>query len=96
MPNIDDSLKQLLKEPVKSIKCQKDPLTVKFDDILIESEPEKQVIWNRAGDKYFAQLLDDCLNKVKPNSEKSIKDLSEKDCAQWLSETDFDVNKDKP
>ena len=97
IPKIDDKIKQLLLDPVKSTTPQKDPSSVTLKDLLYESDPEKVKLWDNARNEYILQLLDDGLNKVYPEaikSSKPLKDMSEKECAQCISKAKFEKDEE--
>ena len=95
LPYLNEHLTAQLNEPDKTTKSQRNPLTVTFDDLLLESEPEKALIWRKTVDQYLLSLLDDCLNRIKPSMTKSFKEITEKDCVQWLSKATLSDEKQK-
>ena len=70
LPYLSENLTEQLKTPDKTTKSQRNPLTVTFDDLLLESGPEKALIWEKTVDQYLLSLLNDCLNRISPTWQK--------------------------
>ena len=88
------SVKEMMKDDDLCKQPQQDVLKMKGEDLFIEADKEKQLLWQKATDKYLLELLDNGLNKC-PISKKPLFDMNETECQNWLRTSQFEI-KERP
>ena len=81
IPNIS-KCSVFFNDPEKTLKPQKDILSLEGNDIFVDKEPAKEALWNKAVDKYLLQLLDDALNNSPSTGEKPLNEMTEEDVTE--------------
>ena len=87
-PIIDDD-EELFKDESTSIQSQDSVTDSTSDNIKLESDNELNLLWDKFLKRYILCLLHDGLNRLHG---KSIHEMNEIQCNQWLSKADFTVH----
>lgn len=82
IPNTED-IKEILKDKESSLSPQGSATKMKPEDIFLESDEEKVLIFSKAVDQYLLDVLDISLNKVILTA-KEVKEMDEKQINSYL------------
>ena len=83
-------IEDLFATPETSLQSQDNVVEWDGTNVQLENCNEHSLLWKKFIKRYILTLLDDGLNKTPPH-EKTISDMTEKECNQWLSNADYCV-----
>ena len=91
---IIDGDEELFKDESTSIQSQDSVTGWSSDNIKLESDSELNLLWDKFLKRYILCLLHDGLNRLPATLPgKSVYDMNEIECNQWLLQADVQTNK---